>query len=149
MSDKDELSKARIDMIAVLDSKLADSLEWRVFRAIDSALMAMTTSRAHEPKTSKRGPNRRRKQPSERHPYVALALEAFAAKGTPISTVDIVPIIAAKRNLDAKSSKVRANIQSGLSRDTRIQNVPWGGGRAWWYADREVPKNSAGTGKTP
>ena len=41
MTDVNELSRARDEMLAILDEKFAKMPEWRAFRAMDKALTAM------------------------------------------------------------------------------------------------------------
>jgi hypothetical protein len=153
MTDKDALFQARKDMLAVLDEKLANMPEWRAFRAMERALAAMSEAPSPEPNRDRLPLNREGVRRRGRTPgvptYVELALAAVEAKGIPLPTPDIIEYIVQRRTVAPDSEKARINIQSGLSRDKRIKNVSWRGGRAWWFADRKPPQvNSAGTGAT-
>lgn len=141
MMDTTELSKAREEMLAILDERLAKMPEWRAFRAMDKALSVLTgTAPAAADSTPNRKPVRRRGRTPGVPTYADLALEAIDATRVPMPTNDIVKFVAAKRNLDPGDGRIRVNIQTGLSRDKRIDSVPWLGGRAWWHSGQAVPK---------
>jgi hypothetical protein len=42
-------------------------------------------------------------------------------------------------------AKAKIVVQSSLSKDKRFKSVPWEGKRAWWYADRPIPKRESTT----
>ena len=50
----------------------------------------------------------------------------------------------AAHRLIGDPKKARIVVQSSLSKDVRFESVAWRGGRAWWYADKPVPKETAG-----
>jgi hypothetical protein len=146
MTPKDDLSQARNDMLLVLDEKLAQMPEWRAFRAMDKALWAMSAMPTTPKPNGAEQPTPRRRTRTEGIPsYGALAIEAIDTKGVPLPTAEIVRFIGTRRELDTDQEKARVNIQSGLSRDKKIRSISWRGGRAWWHANRSVPKESAGT----
>lgn len=140
-TDITELFRAREDMLAVLDEKLAKMPEWRAFRAMDKALGVLTgTLKTSGDPAANRQPTRPRGRTPGVPTYADLALEAMGASGAPVPTNDVVKFIAGKRNLEAGDNRIRTNIQTGLSRDKRIASVPWLGGRAWWHAGQAVPE---------
>ena len=71
---------------------------------------------------------------------MSLANQALTETGKPIRTNDLVDYIARHRPLSGDPAKARIVIQSSLSKDKRFKSVPWEDKRAWWYADRAVPK---------
>ena len=141
MMDTTELSKARQEMLEILDERLAKMPEWRAFRAMDKALSVLTgtTTSAIDPAPNCQPARRRGRTPGV-PTYADLALEAINGVAAPMPTNDIVKFVAAKRNLDLGDDRIRVNIQTGLSRDKRIDSVPWLGGRAWWHAGQAVPE---------
>jgi hypothetical protein len=142
MTAKSELLQARIEMIEVLDAKLANVPEWRALRAIDKALGSVD---AHPGINGVKRPKPR--ITGGKKPYGDLAIEAFEASGGPVNTSEIVEFIGARRKLGKDPKKARINIQSGLSRDKRIRSIPWRGGRAWWHANKPAPPENIGGAK--
>lgn len=140
-----ELIQARDDALAALDEKLKNVPEWRVFRYLDKQVMdsqAASGANGAIESRSQRARGRRRAGFS----YVDLAIKAMAANGVPVTTPEMVAFISARRKLGSDLKKARINIQSALSKDERVQSVPWRGGRAWWHANKEVPiDESAGS----
>jgi hypothetical protein len=132
-----ELIQARDDALASLDEKLKNLPEWRVFRFLDRQLSnAQAAQMANGAIESRSRGNRRARSGSS---YVDLALKALEANRAPVPTSDMVSFIGARRPLGPDPKKARINIQSALSKDNRVQSVPWRGGTAWWYAGRPVP----------
>lgn len=136
MSAKTEMTKAHEAMAAVLDAKLADVPEWQAFRAIDRALLALETERP-DARPLKINPAPRSARILS---YTALTAKALEETGKPITTPLLVQFIGQRRPLDGNPEKAKVNITSSLSKDDRFKSIPWDGGRAWWYADRPVPK---------
>ncbi|MFZ1965243.1 MAG: hypothetical protein WAU78_17565 [Roseiarcus sp.] len=150
MATKDDISRARNDMLAVLDVRLATMPEWRVFRMLDKDFAGNSDASGAKQPSSPAAPGRRRGRIPGVPSYGDMAIEAFTEKGIPVNTDDVLNFIAKKRGWPAPDKKVRANVQSGLSRDKRIRNVRWNKATSWWFVDREVPrKNSARTGNPP
>jgi hypothetical protein len=141
MSNKSELIQARDEIMAVLDAKLKAMPEWKAFRAMDRALMALEGPGTRNLAESTAPTGRRARAKLS---YGSLGVMAITEAGRPVPTSEIVAFIVAHRNIKDPDS-IRVNIQSALSRDARIQSVNWSGGRGWWFADREVPKMSGGT----
>jgi hypothetical protein len=54
--------------------------------------------------------------------------------------------IAERRPLSGDNiAKAKIVVQSSLSKDKRFKSVPWEGKRAWWYADKPLPKRESAT----
>jgi hypothetical protein len=142
MSTKSNLLQAHQTMMAVLDAKLKNVPEWIAFRAIDKALVELTA----EPASSANGAikDRQPRKGAEPSSYVDLAAEALAEHSEPLSTPKIVEYISARREVPNDPLKARVNISTSLSKDERFRNLAWRGGRAWWFANREPPEESAG-----
>jgi hypothetical protein len=141
-----ELMDAHDAMVAVLDAKWSHLNEWKAFRAIERALLAelTKTSPPRAPATQAPRPHRGRPRllpnggPT---PYMTLADRAIGESGAPITTGALMEYIAARRPIGNDPKKARIVVQSSLSKDERFRSIPWEGGRAWWYADKPVPKN--------
>jgi len=140
MSAKAELTVAREAMLAVLDAKLADMPEWRAFRAIDRGIAALdgdvikragaTIPTLHPVYI------RARSTPS----YGDIAVEALRAVEYPMTTPEIIDKIEQSRGQKFDDTeKAKVNVTSSLSRDERVRNIPWKGGKAWWLSDQDVP----------
>jgi hypothetical protein len=140
MTAKTELMKAHETMDAVLDAKFSNVPEWKAFRSIDRALLALEVEQATA--TPKNGGQffRHRVRIGKPLSYMSLANQALTETGKPIRTNDLVDYIARHRPLSGDPAKARIVIQSSLSKDKRFKSVPWEDKRAWWYADRAVPK---------
>jgi hypothetical protein len=141
MNAKTELLKAHEAMSSVLDAKLKDMPEWQAFRAIDRALIALESEQVPAPKRSvyqtlqKIAP-----MPS----YVSLTMKALNERGRPITTPALMDFIGKHRALGDDPEKAKINVTSTLSKDDRFRSIPWKGGRAWWWSDKEVPIEEAG-----
>jgi hypothetical protein len=147
MSNKSELIEARAEILEVLDEKLSGMPEWRALRAIEKAIGAIdapsSTATPQEANEAAKPLQRRVVIPKS---YVSLALEALEGVGRPIDTATMLEYISARRKMDDDPKRARINVQSALSKDKRIESVPWRGGPAWWFADRDLPKGeSAGS----
>ncbi len=140
MTAKSELMKAHEAMAAVLDAKFSDVPEWKAFRAIDRALLALETEHGSDVTPLRVRPrlNERNNQPPS---YTALTGAALKETGKPIPTPQLMAFIGARRKLDVDPDKAKISVTSTLSKSPHYKSVPWAGGRAWWYADRPVPKN--------
>ncbi len=140
MTAKTEMMQAHEAMASVLDAKLKDMPEWRAFRAIDRALIALETERPAAPRIA---PVIRRITPQSATAipsYVDLTLKAIEEKSQPITTPDLMAFIGQRRQLGSDPEKAKINVISSLSKAKPVKSVLWQGGRAWWYADRAVPK---------
>jgi hypothetical protein len=143
MTAKTELMKAHEAMAAVLDAKFSNVPEWTVFRSIDRALIALEVEHsgaaaAARPSTSGR---RRTNGHSDGVPsYTALTDMALKEKGSPIPTPQLIAFIGERRKVGTDPKKAKNTITSTLSKSPLFDSVPWQGGRAWWYAERPVPK---------
>ena len=121
--------------------------EWRAFRAIDRALMAMSgeeepsklAAKSHAKKTGAAvelpGGGTVRIYPT----YTKLTALALEDKGEPITTPELMRYIGNNRPLHHDPEKAKINVTSSLSKDQRFRSVPWENGRAWWWSDREIP----------
>jgi hypothetical protein len=137
MTVKDALLQARAEMVLVLDAKIGGMPEWRALKAIESAIAAVDAPPAvGGVEEAPRRRERRGAAPS----YVDLAIEAMKAKRAPVTSGEVFEFIRSRRDFGVDAKRARINIQTALSKGDRTRSVPWRGGRAWWYADREVPK---------
>lgn len=115
--------------------------EWKAFRAVNRALLALEAEPAATPKPQPRLAIRVRPRLNGEFPsYMSLADKALTDAGKPIPTTGVVEYIAARRPLSGTPDTARTVIQSSLSKDKRFRSVPWEGRRAWWFVDRPVPK---------
>jgi hypothetical protein len=137
MSTKTELLEAHQAMVALLDAKFSHINEWKAFRAIDRALVAELQQVPAE------GPGPRSPKQPDTQPlsYVGLTERALQEGGRPISTGPLVEFIGRHRDLGSDLERAKINISTSLSKSAKIKNIPWGGGRAWWYADQPAPKD--------
>jgi hypothetical protein len=138
MDAKDQLLKSRADLAAVLDEKFKSVPEWRAYRAVEAALNAfLTGSESPAPRRS------RSSEPSESHSYANLSLKAIDDAGRPLTTAEIVEFVSRHRDVPNDPQKAKLNIGSGLSRDERLRNIPWRGGKAWWRANQPLPDHQS------
>jgi hypothetical protein len=139
---KAALSRSRAKLVGVLDGKLKDVPEWQAFRAVDDALQAVVHNAEQEAeRTAARGASAA--NGSGQLSYVELGLQALNERGRPQPTPDMIEYIGARRELPQDPDRAKINVSSAFSHDDRLQSVPWQGGRAWWYANRPVPRDSA------
>jgi hypothetical protein len=136
MTAKSELMKAHEAMAAVLDAKFANVPEWKAFRAIDRALLALETEQITTVPVQARVRMRANQPPS----YNMLTELALTELGRPISTPQLIAFIEQRRDLDPDPKKAKINVTSSLSKSVQFRNIDWDGGTAWWYADRPIPK---------
>lgn len=142
MNTKSDVLQAHEAMAAVLDARLANLPEWKAFRAIDRALIA-EIERAHAALPTAPVPRERvhlNGQSDKPNSYNALTDLALQERGKPIPTPQLMEFIGARRKLDPDADKAKITVTSTLSKHPRYKSVSWEGGRAWWYADRPVPK---------
>jgi hypothetical protein len=143
MSAKAELKKAHDELAAILDIKLAEMPEWRAFRAVNRALIAIDdvslTERARQEgfavKTGADGVRRIRLLPT----YARLTEQAIGEFNRPVTTTEVMDYIGKRRTLDDDHEKAKINVTSSLSKSDRIESVPWRGGRGWWLKGRPIP----------
>jgi len=142
---KSETIQAREAIAVALDAKIGNMPEWQAFRHLDRALLAMETE---QPSALKILPLPARKaringgQPS----YMSLADQALSDTGKPVTTAKLMEFIGKRRSLSSGDpAKAKIVIQSSLSKDKRFKSVPWEGARAWWYADKPLPKRESTT----
>jgi len=142
------LTQAHQAMVAVLDAKLKNVPEWTAFRAIDLALLELVAQQVPAggvaSDTNRMASLNRKSRKGSEASYVELAMEALKASSVPLPTPKIIEFIGDRRDIPSDPAKARVNISTSLSKDKRFQNVSWHGGRAWWFAKKEVPKESAG-----
>lgn len=143
MSTKDNLLQAHQTMIAVLDHKFQNVPEWKAFRAIDKALFDFIE--APSAAASNGGGSPRSARTASPLSYVELGIEALNEAGEPVTTAKMIEFISARREISADRDRARVTIGSSFSKSDRLKNVSWRGDRAWWHANRAVPKESAGT----
>jgi hypothetical protein len=139
---KNEMMQAHEAIAKVLDAKFANVPEWQAFRAIDRALLALEDEQPEPIKAAPQITHRPRiRMNGEQPSYMSLADQALTEAGKPVSTHKLMEYIGARRPLSGDDpEKARITVQSSLSKDKRFKSVPWDGKRAWWYADRPVPK---------
>lgn len=142
MSTKDNLLQAHQTMIAVLDHKLHNVPEWKAFRAIDKALFDLIEVPSAAASNGS-GATRSTRIGSESS-YLQLGIEALNVAEEPLTTVKMIEFISARREIPGDLDHIKRNIVSTFSKSARLKSVPWRGGRAWWHANRPVPKESAG-----
>jgi hypothetical protein len=142
---KHEMMQAHEAIAAALDAKIGNMPEWQAFRHLDRALLALEAEQPAPPAS----PQQRRIRPrinGEHVPYMTLADQALTKAGHPVPTTDLMQFIGQYRPLSSSDpAKARIVVQSSLSKDKRFKSVPWAGKRAWWYADRPIPKRESTT----
>jgi hypothetical protein len=147
MTAKTELMQAHEAMAAVLDAKFSNVPEWKAFRAIDRALLALEKESGAHAAPVATLPARTRIRLNglggEKPSYTALTVMALKERGKPIPTPQLMEYIGARRTLDADAERAKVTVTSSLSKSPHIKSVPWEGGRAWWFADRPAPKNES------
>jgi hypothetical protein len=146
---KDEMLSAHEAIASVLDAKIGNMPEWKAFRAIDRALLALDAAHlvASPPVIPSPRINLRARINGAPLSYMSLADQALAEAGKPVPTDKIMDFISARRPLSGDDpAKAKIVVQSSLSKDKRFKSVPWDGRRAWWYADRAVPKKETAGG---
>jgi hypothetical protein len=143
MSTKDNLRQAHQTMMEVLDQKFQNVAEWKAFRAIDKALQDLVNEPSIAPPNGAGASNPTR-APSESS-YVELGIAALNEAEEPVTTIKMIEFISAHRKIPGHLDQVKRGIASMFSKSDRLKSVPWRGGRAWWHANRTVPKESAGT----
>jgi hypothetical protein len=136
MTAKSELMQAHEAMAAVLDAKFSNLPEWKAFRAIDRALLALEAER---PNIEVHVPTRFSRKKQELS-YNNLTEMALKETGKPVTTPQLMTFIAARRNVDPDPKKAKINVTSSLSKSSQFENVEWDGHTAWWYANRPLPK---------
>jgi hypothetical protein len=138
---KSEMLQAHEAIAAALDAKIGNMPEWQAFRHLDRALLALEAEQPAQPSTP---PQTRKSRPriNSAHPsYMSLVDKALTETGRPIPTNKIMDYIAQRRPLSGGDpAKAKIVVQSSLSKDRRFISVPWEGRRAWWYADKPIPK---------
>lgn len=136
---KAEMLQAHEAIAAALDAKLGNMPEWKAFRHLDRALLALETE-GTPPAERVRPIVRRRLHLNGAAPpsYMALADQALTETAHPITTLEMIEYIGKHRALD-DFDKARAVIQSSLSKNERFESVPWRGRRGWWFRGRAVP----------
>jgi hypothetical protein len=140
MATKAELIEANLEahqaMAALLDGKFSHVNEWKAFRAIDRVLIAEVRQTVAE------GPEPRSPKQTEAQPlsYIGLTEKALQEGRQPMSTAPLVAFIGRHRDLGPDLERAKVNISTSLSKSRKIINIPWEGGRAWWYADQPIPK---------
>jgi hypothetical protein len=144
---KDEVMQARKAAMATLDSKIGNMPEWQTFRHLDRALLALEDEQPVplvQPITPR---HRERLRHNGAHPsYMTLADQALTEAGRPVRTNKLMEFIAQHRPISGGDpAKAKIVVQSSLSKDKRFKSVPWEGKRAWWYADRPIPKRESTT----
>jgi hypothetical protein len=151
MSAKTEIAAARDAILTVLDGKLGHLPEWKVFRAVDRALIALSVESPKDPVPviqmvrplvmSDVSVIR----PARGLSYGDIAFNAIFAASKPMTTLEIVEQIESHRQTkfdDIERAKV--NVTSSLSRDPRLESINWQGGKAWWLTHDELPVSAEG-----
>jgi hypothetical protein len=131
-------------MMALLDAKLANMPEWKAFRAIDRALLSASDADRGEGGAPVHRVRPRLNGHGQTPSYTALTDMALKERGKPIPTPLLMAFIGSRRMLDPDAERAKVTVTSTLSKSPLFKSVPWEGGRAWWYADRPTPKETAG-----
>jgi hypothetical protein len=145
MSAKTEMLAAREALALAIDAKFPNLPEWKAIRAIDRALVAMEAESVESRPES--GARARLSSYFDRAArvtspsYADLGVQALTERNSPIPTPEMVEFVGKHRKLGDDPEKAKINITTSLSKDPRIRSVPWENGRAWWFADREPPRN--------
>lgn len=142
MTAKTELMQAHEAMAAVLDARLGNLPEWKAFRAINRALFAEGEG-SLAPTTQRIRPHLFNGSGAGKPSYTALTSKVLEERGKPIPTPALMEFIGAHRKLDADYDRAKVTVTSTLSKSPHFKSVPWEGGRAWWFADRPVPKKES------
>jgi hypothetical protein len=136
MTAKSELMQAHEAMAVVLDAKFSHVAEWKAFRAIDRALLALE---AEQPIMTVHTAARFSRKKQELS-YNNLTEMALKETGRPIATPQLMTFITARRKVDSDPKKAKINVTSSLSKSSQFESVEGEGGTAWWYADKPLPK---------
>jgi hypothetical protein len=137
---KTEMMQAHEAIAAVLDAKIGNMPEWKAFRAVDRALLALEMEQPSVLSLPVRKARINGAPPS----YMSLADQALTETGKPVSTNKLMEFISQRRALSSGDpAKAKIVVQSSLSKDKRFKSVPWEGARAWWYADKPLPKRES------
>jgi hypothetical protein len=143
---KSEMLQAHEAIAAALEAKIGNLPEWQAFRHLDRALLALEAEQSEPPKAAPIQRYRARLNGAP-IPYMTLADQALAETGKPITTSALMEYIVQRRPLaGADPDKAKTVVQSSLSKDKRFKSIPWGAVRAWWYADRPIPKKETAGG---
>ena len=81
--------------------------------------------------------------PQRRRPSVpTVARDILNKKGHPLTARELVARLAERGKVIGGKDKV-TNLSSTLSPHDDFVSIPWGGARAWWLTDREIPPEPA------
>jgi hypothetical protein len=137
---KSEMMQAHEAIAAVLDAKIGNMPEWKAFRAVDRALLALEAGQPSGLRVLPL-PVRKKRITGTVIPYMTLTDQALTETGRPVTTNKLMEYIGQRRPLSSNDpAKAKIVVQSSLSKDKRFRSVPWDGTRAWWYADKPIPK---------
>ncbi len=136
MTATPELLEAYEAMASLLDTKLANMPEWKIFRALHRAVTADQTSASKGAAKDRAWPNRPGQPPS----YTALTDMALKERAKPIPTPILMDFIRKHREVDPDPDRAKINVTSSLSKSPLFQSIAWEGGKAWWYTNQPVPK---------
>ncbi len=141
------LLRARSKMIAALDRKFKNLPEWQAFRAIDDLVVVNMNGSAglgadahvipESNESHRRRPGRKKRSTGT---LGDLGVAAITEVGRPITTDAMVTYVGERRVLNKDPKRARINVQSAMSHEDRLKSIKWRGGSAWWFADREPPK---------
>jgi hypothetical protein len=136
---KIELLEAHNAMASVLDVKLGNMPEWKAFRAIDRALIALeVASDSPKPKPFPILPKPNQARTNETLGYVELTRRLLDSINRPVTTGEVVNHISQFRQFpDLEKAKV--NITSSLSKDPRFRSIVWDLKKVWWWTDKDPP----------
>jgi hypothetical protein len=145
---KSGLLKVRDKMIAALDKKFKNDLDWQAFRELDQLIIngaaSAPSAASHAPPRPHRESPKPRQRPNRWNnngeTMGALGVAAITEAGSPITTDAMVAYVSARRAMNKDPRRARINVQSAMSHEDRIVSIKWRGGSAWWLRDREVPK---------
>lgn len=142
------LLEVRSKMMAALDKKFKNDLDWQAFRALDdlvvnSAATTNGTVNGHVARRESVAPQQRRggrRKGTSGATVGDLGCNAINEAGRPVPTDAMVIYIGARRDLNKDPKRARINVQSAMSHEERLESVRWRGGSAWWIKGRELPK---------
>jgi hypothetical protein len=145
MSVDPNVLKIRSKLLAALDKKLKKDPIWQAFREADNMFVgglngAARDHTANEPLADSHRSRAARGKAASGKGIGDLGVAAITEASKPVTTDKMVEYVGSKRHLTSDAKRARVNVQSAMSHDSRITNIKWRGGTAWWLKDRELPK---------
>lgn len=130
MDAKEQLVQIRNALQKAVDKALESIPEYRALESVERAIDELERAERRD---------RDAAADVSQQSYTGLAMAALREAGAPLSTPQIIEYIAKYRPIAHDPERAKINISSVLSKDTRLQNISWISGRAWWLAGEKVP----------